>query len=122
MIPTSPPRRSRDSRNGPPGPLVRQGRAHGCGRCAEGPWICNPDHHGIALVRPLQEPATKTNLNHVAFEVTTLYEVVRVYDHSRRHGAQIAFAGRCRAGASKMRSPTRCGQDTMLHDPSLLKD
>jgi catechol 2,3-dioxygenase len=59
---------------------------------------CNPDHHGIALVGSLTEPATNTDLNHVAFEVATLGEVVRAYDHLRRRGVEIDFAGRRRAG------------------------
>src|SRR5262245_47435557 len=45
---------------------------------------CNPDHHGIALVGSLAEPATNDDLNHVAFEVATLDEVVRAHEHLRR--------------------------------------
>jgi catechol 2,3-dioxygenase len=59
---------------------------------------CNPDHHGIALVGSLKEPATSAELNHLAFEVATLDEVVRVHDHLLRHGTEIDFAGRRRAG------------------------
>src|SRR4030081_2277780 len=33
---------------------------------------CNPDHHGIALVGSMVEPAANVDLNHVAFEVATL--------------------------------------------------
>src|SRR5499427_4353340 len=55
---------------------------------------CNADHHGIALVGSLAEPATNSDLNHVAFEVSTLDEVIRAHDHLRQHGAQIDFAGR----------------------------
>ena len=40
---------------------------------------CNTDHHGIALVGSLKEPAANTDLNHVAFEVATLDEVVRAH-------------------------------------------
>ena len=58
----------------------------------------NPDHHGIALVGSLQEPAANSDLNHIAFEVATLDEVVRAHDHLREHGAEIDFAGRRRAG------------------------
>ena len=124
---------------------------------------CNTDHHGIALVGSLKEPAANTDLNHVAFEVATLDEVLRAHDHLRRHGAQIDFAGRRRAGcqiAVEFRDPDNHrleiywgidqigsdgyvraasewkgarsledaiadpvrGQDTSLHDPSLLKD
>ena len=59
---------------------------------------CNADHHGIALVGSARAAATNTELNHVAFEVATLDEVVRVHDHLRAHGVQIDFAGRRRAG------------------------
>ena len=59
---------------------------------------CNPDHHGIALVGSLQGEAANTELNHLAFEVATLDEVVRARDHLRRHGVRIDFAGRRRAG------------------------
>jgi catechol 2,3-dioxygenase-like lactoylglutathione lyase family enzyme len=59
---------------------------------------CNPDHHGIALVGSLAEPSANTDLNHVAFEVGTLDEVVRAYAHLEAHGVPIDFAGRRRAG------------------------
>jgi catechol 2,3-dioxygenase-like lactoylglutathione lyase family enzyme len=59
---------------------------------------CNPDHHGIALVGSLGEPAANFDLNHIAFEVAALDEVVRAHDHLRRHGVEIDFAGRRRAG------------------------
>jgi catechol 2,3-dioxygenase-like lactoylglutathione lyase family enzyme len=59
---------------------------------------CNPDHHGIALVGSMAEAATNSDLNHIAFEVATLDEVVRARDHLLRHGVAIDFAGRRRAG------------------------
>ena len=59
---------------------------------------CNPDHHGIALVGSLAAEAANIELNHLAFEVATLDEVVRARDHLRRHGVRIDFAGRRRAG------------------------
>jgi len=59
---------------------------------------CNPDHHGIALVGSMVEPAANVDLNHVAFEVATLDEVARAHDHLRRNGVEIDFAGRRRAG------------------------
>lgn len=60
---------------------------------------CNPDHHGIALVGGAAG-ATSENieLNHIAFEVGSLDEVVRARDHLRRAGVQIDFEGRRRAG------------------------
>lgn len=59
---------------------------------------CNPDHHGIALVGSHEEPAASRDLNHIAFEVGSLDEVVRAFGHLRRHGVPIDFAGRRRAG------------------------
>src|SRR5271163_483776 len=59
---------------------------------------CNPDHHGIALVGSTNAPAENVELNHVAFEVATLDEVVRARDHLRRHRVKIDFEGRRRAG------------------------
>lgn len=59
---------------------------------------CNPDHHGVALVGSLQRESTSTELNHVAFEVGTLDEVVRARDHLREHKVPIDFEGRRRAG------------------------
>jgi catechol 2,3-dioxygenase len=59
---------------------------------------CNPDHHGIALVGSMTAEAPNVELNHLAFEVASLDEVVRARDHLRRHGVPIDFAGRRRAG------------------------
>ena len=59
---------------------------------------CNPDHHGIALVGSMTAAATNIELNHIAFEVATLDEVIRARDHLHRHGVTIDFAGRRRAG------------------------
>jgi catechol 2,3-dioxygenase-like lactoylglutathione lyase family enzyme len=59
---------------------------------------CNPDHHGIALVGSLHEEAPNIELNHLAFEVANLDEVVHARDHLRRHGIEIDFEGRRRAG------------------------
>jgi catechol 2,3-dioxygenase-like lactoylglutathione lyase family enzyme len=122
---------------------------------------CNPDHHGVALVGSLKEEDAHADLNHLAFEVGTLDEVVRAYDHLRRHGVDIDFSGRRRAGCQiavefrdpdghrleiywgidqigsdgQVRSPSEWkgarsladaiadpvrGQDTTLHDDSLL--
>ncbi|HEY1301880.1 MAG TPA: VOC family protein [Stellaceae bacterium] len=59
---------------------------------------CNPDHHGIALVGSLKAASASTELNHIAFAVGSLDEVVRARDHLRRHGVEIDFEGRRRAG------------------------
>src|SRR5215472_359594 len=66
---------------------------------------CNPDHHGIALVGSLEAPATNSDLNHVAFEVATLDEVLLAYEHLRARGVEIDFAGRRRAGCQIARDP-----------------
>src|SRR5499427_11132210 len=37
---------------------------------------CSPDHHGIALVGSMETEAANLELNHIAFEVSTLDEVL----------------------------------------------
>ncbi|MBV8888702.1 MAG: VOC family protein [Alphaproteobacteria bacterium] len=59
---------------------------------------CNPDHHGVALVGSLAQSHDNVELNHVAFEVATLDEVLRAHEHLKRHEVIIDFAGRRRAG------------------------
>src|SRR6266702_987814 len=59
---------------------------------------CHPDHHGIALVGSMYAAAENVELNHIAFEVATLEEVMRARDHLRQHGIEIDFEGRRRAG------------------------
>jgi catechol 2,3-dioxygenase len=59
---------------------------------------CNADHHGIALVGSMADRAANVELNHIAFEVASLDEVVRARDHLRRHRVAIDFEGRRRAG------------------------
>jgi catechol 2,3-dioxygenase len=59
---------------------------------------CNPDHHGVALVGSMHGASTNSELNHMAFEVATLDEVLRARDHLRRHDVPIDFEGRRRAG------------------------
>jgi catechol 2,3-dioxygenase-like lactoylglutathione lyase family enzyme len=122
---------------------------------------CNADHHGVALVGTLPGKSANVELNHMAFEVSSLDEVLRARDHLRRHGVAIDFEGRRRAGcqiaiefrdpnghrleiywgldqigtdghvrpksewkgalslAAAIADPVR-GQDTTLHDKSLL--
>ena len=59
---------------------------------------CNPDHHGIALFRATEASPPSARLHHLAFEVATLDEVVRVREHLRTRGVPIDFEGRRRAG------------------------
>ena len=58
----------------------------------------NEDHHGVALVGSMNSASPNVELNHVAFEVATLDEVVRARNHLRQHGVAIDFEGRRRAG------------------------
>lgn len=58
----------------------------------------NEDHHGVALVGSMTAASPNIELNHVAFEVATLDEVVRARNHLRKHGVTIDFEGRRRAG------------------------
>jgi catechol 2,3-dioxygenase-like lactoylglutathione lyase family enzyme len=59
---------------------------------------CNTDHHGIGLVGTLEGEASARDLNHLAFEVGTLDEVLLAAKRLREHGATIDFEGRRRAG------------------------
>lgn len=59
---------------------------------------CNGDHHGVALIGGLDEAARGTGFHHMAFEVSSLDEVLRARDHLRRNGVTIDFEGRRRAG------------------------
>ena len=58
----------------------------------------DPDHHGVALVGGAGGPATGAELHHVAFEVSTLDEVFHARDHLEKHGVEMIFEGRRRAG------------------------
>jgi catechol 2,3-dioxygenase len=58
----------------------------------------NEDHHGVALVGSMKGESPNVELNHMAFEVATLDEVIRARNHLRKHGVGIDFEGRRRAG------------------------
>lgn len=58
----------------------------------------NEDHHGVALVGSMTAASPNIELNHIAFEVATLDEVVRARNHLKKHGVTIDFEGRRRAG------------------------
>jgi catechol 2,3-dioxygenase-like lactoylglutathione lyase family enzyme len=58
----------------------------------------SPDHHGVALVGGMPGPSPNVELNHFAFEVATLDEVLRAAEHLKKHGVQVDFEGRRRAG------------------------
>ena len=59
---------------------------------------CNHDHHGVALVGIMKGRNANNELNHLAFEVKSLDEVIRARDHLKKHKVQIDFEGRRRAG------------------------
>jgi catechol 2,3-dioxygenase-like lactoylglutathione lyase family enzyme len=59
---------------------------------------CNADHHGVALVGSMKAASPNVELNHFAFEVGTLDEVIRARDHLKKHNVPIDFEGRRRAG------------------------
>ena len=58
----------------------------------------NEDHHGVALVGSMKGPSPNVELNHMAFEVATLDEVILARNHLNRLGVKIDFEGRRRAG------------------------
>ena len=58
----------------------------------------NADHHGIALVGTMEGPSPNVELNHLAFEVASLDEVVLARNHLKKQGVTIDFEGRRRAG------------------------
>ena len=61
---------------------------------------CGPDHHSLALVGSMQKDKPNDNyeLNHIAFEVATLDEVLAARAHLEQHKIPIDFEGRRRAG------------------------
>ena len=60
---------------------------------------CNADHHGIAVVGSMPGESPGIELNHIAFEVATLDEVILARNHLKKMGVKIDFEGRRRAGA-----------------------
>jgi len=69
---------------------------------------CNTDHHGIALVGSMTSAAENVELNHIAFEVPSLDDVIRARDHLKRHKCRsISPAGGARAARSPWSSAIR---------------
>ena len=60
---------------------------------------CNSDHHGVALVGGATHKSKNIELHHMAFEVSTIDEVLRAREHLKIHNVKIQFEGRRRAGA-----------------------
>ncbi|PPR11255.1 MAG: Biphenyl-2,3-diol 1,2-dioxygenase [Alphaproteobacteria bacterium MarineAlpha11_Bin1] len=59
---------------------------------------CSNDHHGVALVGGALKAGNSYELNHMAFEVSTIDEVFRARDHLEAHEIKISYLGRRRAG------------------------
>ena len=60
---------------------------------------CNTDHHGVALVGGAPSNSSNLELHHMAFEVSTIDEVLEAREHLIKNNIQIQFEGRRRAGA-----------------------
>lgn len=60
---------------------------------------CAADHHGVALVGGAKGPSGQGELHHMAFEVSTIDEVLLAREHLRKHDVPIDFEGLRRAGA-----------------------
>jgi catechol 2,3-dioxygenase len=59
---------------------------------------CNTDHHGVALVGGAKEGAKAREMHHMAFEVSSIDEVLAARAHLEANGVKIDFEGRRRAG------------------------
>jgi catechol 2,3-dioxygenase-like lactoylglutathione lyase family enzyme len=57
------------------------------------------DHHGVGLVGAMPGSAKNIELHHLAFEVATLDELLRVREHVEKNNVTVDFHGRRRAGA-----------------------
>jgi catechol 2,3-dioxygenase-like lactoylglutathione lyase family enzyme len=60
---------------------------------------CSSDHHGIGFVGCMDEESEHIELNHIAFELGSLDEVLRAREHLEAHAVPIDFEGRRRAGS-----------------------
>jgi catechol 2,3-dioxygenase len=60
---------------------------------------CNSDHHGLGLVGAAPGKTQRHELHHIAFEVSTLDEVLRAATHLKQHNVEVVFEGRRRAGS-----------------------
>jgi catechol 2,3-dioxygenase-like lactoylglutathione lyase family enzyme len=56
------------------------------------------DHHGVALVGSASAAATRSEMHHMAFAVSTLDEVFVARERLRQAGAPLVYEGRRRAG------------------------
>jgi catechol 2,3-dioxygenase-like lactoylglutathione lyase family enzyme len=60
---------------------------------------CSSDHHGIGFVGCMPGQSQHIEMNHIAFEVGSLDEVLRARDFLAKQGVDIEFEGRRRAGS-----------------------
>ncbi len=58
----------------------------------------NADHHGVGLVGAMSGSAENIELHHLAFEVASLDDLLRVREHLEKNNVTIDFHGRRRAG------------------------
>ena len=54
---------------------------------------CANDHHGVALVGGAKAPGNSNELNHMAFEVSSIDEVLRAREHLEKHNVKISYQG-----------------------------
>jgi catechol 2,3-dioxygenase len=60
---------------------------------------CSSDHHGVGFVGTMPGESEHIELNHLAFEVATLDEVLRARAFLEEKGVPLDFEGRRRAGS-----------------------
>jgi catechol 2,3-dioxygenase-like lactoylglutathione lyase family enzyme len=60
---------------------------------------CSSDHHGVGFVGTMPGESAHIELNHLAFEVATLDEVLQARAHLEAKGVPLDFEGRRRAGS-----------------------
>jgi catechol 2,3-dioxygenase-like lactoylglutathione lyase family enzyme len=60
---------------------------------------CASDHHGVGFVGTMPGESAHIELNHMAFEVATLDEVLRARAFLEEKGVPLDFEGRRRAGS-----------------------
>ena len=60
---------------------------------------CSNDHHGIGFVGCMDAESEHIELNHIAFELGSLDEVLLAREHLEAHDIPIDFEGRRRAGS-----------------------
>lgn len=59
----------------------------------------NADHHGVGFVGAMPNASKNIELHHLAFEVASLDDLLRLRNHLEKCGVTIDFHGRRRAGS-----------------------